>query len=528
MPPLPEPAVRGDVPRDGVLREQIDWYTRWLNAAFEVGGEDGYHEARARLGRQDLFYLLVYILNRHDMLHPWILARTREIQGAPDGYLDLWFREGYKSSIGTFGLNIQNILNNPEITIGIFSHTRDTAKGFLNQIKQELEINGDLKFLYPDVLWRDPKKQSPRWSLNDGIVVKRKGNPAVSTVEAWGVVESQPTGKHFDVLDYDDLVTLDTVNGRDAGEKIKKCINAWATSLNLGRRGGVVRYKGSKYHMVDPYQEILARGAAIERRHPVTVDGKVDGVPVLLTEEENAAKRREFGSYVYACQMLLDPKADETMGFKVEDMRFWKGAKHDHLFKIILVDPASKKKKASTWTAMWVLGFGSDKNWYMVDLIFDKMALRQRVNMVMTLHRDYRPAFVGYEQYGLQADIEAIEWQQEEDTYHFDVTPLGGKLHKDDRIMRLQPIFENHRFYLLERMMHPNWERKSVDVVKQFIDEEVVHFPVGAHVDALDALSRIEDEEVLAAVKAPRIADLSKINPFARRRRGRVGGWQGA
>ena len=127
------------------LSDRIGWYTRLLNEAFEVGGQDAYHEARAFLGRSDLFYLLVYILNRKDCLHPWIFERAQEVQRAPDGYLDLWSREHYKSTISTFGLNIQTILLNPEVTIGIFSHTRDIAKGFLRQIKQEFETNTDLK-----------------------------------------------------------------------------------------------------------------------------------------------------------------------------------------------------------------------------------------------------------------------------------------------------------------------------------------------------------------------------------------------
>ena len=439
-------------PSTEAIRAQIDWYTRHLNEAFETEGEDGYHEARAVLGREDLFYLLVCILNRKDMLHPWVFERTQEVQAAPDGYLDLWAREHYKSTISTFGENIRTILNNPEVTIGIFSHTRDVAKAFLRQIKGELETNDDLKFLYPETLWRDPTSQAPRWSENNGIVVKRKGNPKEATVEAWGVVDSQPTSKHFDILDYDDLVTLDTVSGHEAGTKIKTCIDAWATSLNLGRRGGVVRYKGSKYHAVDPYQEILRRGAAIERRRPVTANGKPDGEPVLLSKEENARKRREMGPYIYGCQMLLDPKADQTMGFKREWLRFWKGGHYDNLTLAVLVDPASKKKKKSDFTAMWVLGLGADNNWYVVDLVYDKMNLRERVGKAMELHRDYKPVFFGYEEYGLQADIEAIEWEQERENYRFDVTPLAGKLHKDDRIHRLQPLFENGRIYLLEHL----------------------------------------------------------------------------
>ena len=73
------------------------------------------------------------------------------VQESPDGHLDLWAREHYKSTIITFGQTIQDILRDPEVTVGIFSHTRPIAKGFLRQIKRELESNQTLKDLFPDI-----------------------------------------------------------------------------------------------------------------------------------------------------------------------------------------------------------------------------------------------------------------------------------------------------------------------------------------------------------------------------------------
>ena len=118
----------------------------------------------------------------------------------PDGYLDLWFREGYKSTIITYALTIQDILNDPNITIGIFSYNRPTAKAFLRQIKREFEMNTLLKDLFPEILWSYPQSEAPKWSEDEGIVVKRKINPKESTVEAWGLVDGQPTGRHFKLM----------------------------------------------------------------------------------------------------------------------------------------------------------------------------------------------------------------------------------------------------------------------------------------------------------------------------------------
>ena len=68
----------------------------------------------------DLFFLMVYGCERKDMDNDWCFARCREVQRAPDGYLDLWAREHYKSTIITVGLTLQDILRDPEITVGIF------------------------------------------------------------------------------------------------------------------------------------------------------------------------------------------------------------------------------------------------------------------------------------------------------------------------------------------------------------------------------------------------------------------------
>ena len=78
---------------------------------------------------EDLFYLLVYVLKRWDADRDWIYDRCREVELHPDGYVDLWARFHFKSSLITSAKSIQDILTNPNITIGIFSHT-PLLKGF--------------------------------------------------------------------------------------------------------------------------------------------------------------------------------------------------------------------------------------------------------------------------------------------------------------------------------------------------------------------------------------------------------------
>ena len=81
-------------------------------------------EMMRRLGANDLYYLLTRVCRREDARQDWVFARCREVQADPDDRLDLWFRGGYKSSIITQTLTLMDVIRDPEITIGIFSHTR--------------------------------------------------------------------------------------------------------------------------------------------------------------------------------------------------------------------------------------------------------------------------------------------------------------------------------------------------------------------------------------------------------------------
>jgi hypothetical protein len=179
-------------------------YQRRLQTFSRALQPDQVVPAMRHLCRNDLYFLLRYALGRADVEHPWLYARCREIEAEPDGRLDLWSREHYKSAIITFAKTIQDILATHgdgavgrEVCVGIFSHSSGMSKRFLRQIKYEFESNARLLEWFPDVLWANPQRESPKWSEDGGIVVKRKSNPAEATVEAWGVVDGQPIGKHF-------------------------------------------------------------------------------------------------------------------------------------------------------------------------------------------------------------------------------------------------------------------------------------------------------------------------------------------
>ena len=94
-----------------------------------------------------------------------------------------------------------------------------------------------------------------------------RGQPeGESTVEAWGLVDGMPTGRHFRVRNYDDVVVLGSVS---SPEMIAKTTEAFQLSDNLGSIGGAIRVYGTRYAFGDSYEAMLASGTLKPRIYAV-------------------------------------------------------------------------------------------------------------------------------------------------------------------------------------------------------------------------------------------------------------------
>jgi hypothetical protein len=496
---------------------------------------------RRALCLEDRFYLLTQACGRIDAVHPWLYARCRELEADPDGHLDLWAREHYKSTLGTFAGVIQEILRDPNITIGVFSHTAPVAKKFVQQIKGELEQNERLKLLFPDVLWQRPDAESPLWSIEKGIVVRRSTNPKEATLEAHGLVDSQPIGAHFNLLVYDDVVTPASVTTPDM---VLKTTEMWELSDNLGARNeaGLMRkwHFGTRYSFADTYQSIIDRKILKVRLYPATADGTIEGEPVFLTPQAWAAKKQTQSAPILAAQMLQNPAAGTQAMFSKEHLRF-SDVRPSTLTVAIMVDPASSRKKGSDSTVMHVWGMDVARNRYLLDGYHHKMGLKERWVHLRDLFVKWSAApgvqlvKVGYEKYGMQSDIEYFEERMEDEKRHFPITELSwpreGPGSKIDRIQRLEPDFRNGRILLAavceketrnQATLRERGEEHRIYTPTRRMDEmgrayslntrllqEYLVYPFSPHDDALDCASRWQDMDM----RVPIIIDERHLEP---------------
>ena len=491
-------------------------------------GPDGKLAAVRALCRLDRFYLLVKVCRREDLLHPWIYERCREVEASPDGHLDLWAREHGKSSIITFGGIIQEILRDPEITVGIFSHTSSISRGFLGQIKRELEQNTVLHATFPDILYgADPSRAgAASWSLEGGITVKRKGNPKEATVEGWGVVDGQPIGKHYRLRVYDDLVVPESVS---TPEQTTKTTNAYSLSHSLGTEGGRIWAIGTRYSYADTYNWIIERKALSPRIYPATHNGLSDGDPVLFSPQEWKKRKIDHTDHDIACQYLQNPIAGEHRMFNVEQLKVYE-VRPETLNVYIVCDPARSNKKDSANSAYAVIGVDYAGNKYLLDGINHRLDLANRWLWLAELYKRWRRApgvssvRVGYEAFGAQADLDYFQERQKVAGPMFEIVelkwPRDGLGSKVDRVQRLGPDFKMGRFYLpyptdsenltsLQRRMdeqgygyrisqkirRKDQDNNLYDLAEQF-KQQVHYFPFGGLKDLVDAVSRIYDMEI--------------------------------
>lgn len=451
----------------------------------------------------------------------------------------------HNSTLITYAGAIQETLIDPEITIGIFSNTKKIAEKFVVQIKEEFERNEGLKATYADVLWDNPTTQAPLWSADKGIVVKRRSNPKEPTIEACGLAQGMPTGRHFRLRIYDDVVTPESVTNE---EMIKKTTEKWELSSYLA--GGERRkwYIGTRYHYGDTYGVILTRNGATPRVYPATDDGKLEGKPVFLSAEKWAIQKNENRSTI-AAQMLQNPLQGKEQTFQAGWLRGYE-LRPRTLNVYIMGDPSKGRTKTSDRTAIAVVGIDTAGNKYLLDGVRHRMQMAERWKTLKGLYQKWSRAkgvqsvSVGWERYGQQTDDEYFLEQMEREGFSFPIEELAwpreGGASKKDRVERLEPDFRNERFYLPAQV----WERGgvgaclwSVDVernktvlrkiqqptktvakaeaagegylvvkpivrkdedgnlydVTMALMEEMLFFPVGQHDDLVDATSRIYD-----------------------------------
>lgn len=317
----------------------------------------------------DLWFVVYFVMGVKTANHPFVVKAARDIElGPKDFTLDIWAREHFKSTLLTKAETIQDSLKDPEDSTGIFSAVRPLAKKFLFEIKETFQTSRILHACFPDVVWRDCEKDAPLWSLDEGLILRRKTNMAEPTISAWGLTEGMPTGMHFGKRKYDDIVNRDIADSVEVMEKVKEKFDL---SQHLGKDGGSHRVVGTFYHHNGPLvyirgkKDLTGNPKYVLRLKPATEDGLANGKPVLVSQKRLDDLKGDSG---FNTQMLCNPtpESDQRLNFEFMN-RVSRAFIPKGLFRMMLIDQAGdqasnvKKEGGDSW-AIGIIGIEPKKD----------------------------------------------------------------------------------------------------------------------------------------------------------------------
>lgn len=356
----------------------------------------------------DLWFILYFVMKKHNpelrisANHPFVVKMCRMVEeGPPTDTLDIWARGHLKSSIITVAETLQFQLKYPNRCTCILAYARPLAKSFLRTIKYLAEESSFLKTLFPDVLWSNPQKEAPKWSEDDGLIFKRSSTARFeSSVEAWGLIEGMPTGRHYERLVFDDLETEDIRGSPDMLNQVFSKFEMASDNLKMIGAETQRRVVGTFYHHAGPMKKIQEKvtvdGKPMYscRIIPATHDGTPNGIPVWETPEEFEKSKKSLHFY---SQKLCNPT---PAGVQTLDSRLLKIIDPEDIppdiHKFMLIDQAgddpSNLREGDSW-AIGVVGVepSTDEigayNIYIVDLwvspASESSAIEQAVRMYM-------------------------------------------------------------------------------------------------------------------------------------------------
>lgn len=450
----------------------------------------------------------------------------------PDGmyYVSKHFVQTHNSTIITYGMTIQEILKNPEITICIYSYNISTAQKMLVQIRTALQ-HPILVNCFPEILfentnvqtWKDEEggTHQMEWS-SDGFTVKRKGNPKEHTLECSGLVTGQKTGGHYNLLIYDDTVTPESVATK---AQIDKTTSQFEMSLNTGSTANLrIRMIGTRYALHDTYEKVIKNGTVRLRLYSCVDE---EGHARLYSEPVLKWKLSRMHGSVVATQMYCDPQAVGSFNFDLNWLPVRIPRKDivlDNYNWYILCDPAwkiSADADNTVFAVIGVTGFGSDRHFLVADLIADKLTLERKQEELFKLVNEFtnsrRKPIVFYERVSMQSDIDHYQTIMNSTGFSFTIIEASGKpkinygmastssnmRFKDLRISVLQPAFKAGMFSFVDKAVHTNWRGDNEDMIETFFEEEYTKYPNSEHDDVLDVLSRCLDLDVGVQMTGP-------------------------
>lgn len=437
--------------------------------------------------------------------------------------LFLMFRGSFKSTVITIAHTIQLLLIWPDIRILIASHKKeDGSEPLVGSIRHHFMRNKKLRWLFPEYCPQPNKMGQIEWGARDSILLPNRSEGAAwpeMSVETAGMT-TDVTGRHYDYIKKDDLVTKDSVSNETMIQKTRY-FDSLTRFLFVQPEWGIADYVGTPYHFNDIYAN-LRKSSVTKVAIPIYDEQGFLTFPERFTDKGVEAIRNspDMDSFSFSAQYMLNPVPSDEQDFRpeyFEGLDFYYHEAPTNLRKYMFVDPANKRSRKSDFTAVCVIGIDENDIIYLLDIVRDKFGVEERTNLVLDKAQEHGLKKVHYEAIGFQdTDCYIIKKKCTERKIWVDIEEVKhGNASKEDRIRSLVPTYQRRRIRWPRKLTYfSKYERKSVDML-ELLKDEMLMFPKCEHDDMIDCHAMLTKA---TTYKAEKQKEATKEDEFMRAR----------
>ncbi|MDI6786898.1 MAG: phage terminase large subunit [Planctomycetota bacterium] len=409
------------------------------------------------LAKRSFKFFIIKVLN---ILYPVHYDEWTELARSYSRIVVECARDHSKTYFWAFAYVLWKVSCNPQHEICLISYSQEQAMRLIDKIKEEIERNPYLRILKP--------KKDATWSKTE----LHCGNGAKINCESFGTASR---GGHYHLIIVDD--PLKDFGGINTEDQKRYFFGAVFPML---RPEGQLVVDGTPIEFGDLLEELENNKMFKLAMFPAV---KKDGSP-LWPERYSLAlleeRRKSMPQVLFDREYLLRRITKESIRFRRDWLKHYEELPPDRYNYFIAVDPAINQKEDSDYTAIVTVAVNTKSDWYVVDVVRDRLDPSQIIEKLFLLYFRYRPMSIGIEAVAYQQAL--VHFAQQTMKERGQTLPLvelkpDTQTKKEMRILGLQPRFENGSIFIKKEMTG--------------LVEEYMSFPRGRTDDVLDALAYI-------------------------------------
>jgi len=217
---------------------------------------------------------------------------------------------------------------------------------------------------------------------------------------------------------------------------------------------------------------------------------------------------------------MQTPIGEGELLFKAEWMHTCERMPSIPMNVYIIADTAQKLGMAHDFTVFWVLGLGSDRRTYVLDLVRDKLTQSMRADRLFGLVEKWMPICVFYEENAAPDDGEFIT-EKMNTRGRFDLKMFRQKSSdgsKRQRIETLEPDFREGLIWFPGAIRYKQYDGTWRDLVHDFQTDEFLSYPQVTHDDMLDSLASKNHADVRPFMTFPTLKHTPRMGGLERAR----------